>query len=337
MSTANKNSAGCLLSVVIISRNEEENIAKCLDSVLKATKEIENSEIILVDSASTDKTIEIAIKYPIKILQLRPHWRLSPSAGCYIGFLHSSGMYIQFLGGDMILDENWFGKALNALKEDEVAGVSGICTQEMHDTKTARRYADYHRNLPLGEVKYFSGGTLFKREVLSKVGSFNPYLCAGEEGELCYRVIAGGYKLLRLPYHMSHHLGAEETGWSAFKKRLRYTIAQGQIFRYSLDNKLIFKWRLEEYKFKLISAFLAIFGIISIGLFLYLNYVVLLYFWTAGVLLFFVWVLYDTRNVIYSIRHVITQTFKFPFFMLGFLEPKKNPKIYPADVKIIKS
>lgn len=41
------------LSVVIITRNEEKNIARCLKSVLWA------DEIVVVDSGSTDKTVEI--------------------------------------------------------------------------------------------------------------------------------------------------------------------------------------------------------------------------------------------------------------------------------------
>lgn len=49
------------ISVVIITKNEEKNIKSCLESVKWA------DEIIIVDSFSTDKTIEIAKKYTPKI------------------------------------------------------------------------------------------------------------------------------------------------------------------------------------------------------------------------------------------------------------------------------
>lgn len=49
------------LSVVISAYNEEKNIKECLESVKWA------SEIILVDSGSTDKTVEIAKNYQVKI------------------------------------------------------------------------------------------------------------------------------------------------------------------------------------------------------------------------------------------------------------------------------
>ncbi len=53
-----------MLSVVIITFNEEKNIARCIDSV----KEIAD-EIIVVDSFSTDKTCEIATNKGAKVVQ----------------------------------------------------------------------------------------------------------------------------------------------------------------------------------------------------------------------------------------------------------------------------
>jgi glycosyltransferase involved in cell wall biosynthesis len=55
------------LSVGIATRNEEENIDRCLESV----KDIAD-EIIIFDEYSTDKTVEIAKKYGAKVY-LEPH------------------------------------------------------------------------------------------------------------------------------------------------------------------------------------------------------------------------------------------------------------------------
>ncbi len=52
------------LSVVIITFNEEKNIARCLESV----KEIAD-EIVVLDSFSADKTEEICRNYPVKFIQ----------------------------------------------------------------------------------------------------------------------------------------------------------------------------------------------------------------------------------------------------------------------------
>ena len=51
------------LSVIVTTFNEEINVAECLESVLWA------DEIVLVDSFSTDRTVEIARTFPITVLQ----------------------------------------------------------------------------------------------------------------------------------------------------------------------------------------------------------------------------------------------------------------------------
>ncbi len=327
-----------LLSIVIISRNEEENIARSIESAIKATQNIENPEIILVDSASTDRTVEIAMKYPIRILQLHPSWQLSPSAGCYIGFLNSTGKYLQVIGGDMILDEKWFEHAIPVLeKNDNVAGVAGIGTQEMHDTRMANRYVKYNKNLHFGEVSSFMGATLFKRYVLLDVGPFNPFLCAGEEGELCYRLIDRGYKLLTLPFHMTHHLGFEPIlPLSLLKKQIRYTKSQGQIFRYSLNNNQIFWWRLKEYKFKIISLFLLFLGILYISIYFIFGIILPFYILLLISLFYLGYVFYEIRNLIGTVHYAASQVLKSIPFIWGFFQPKKNPEMYPTDVRIIK-
>lgn len=55
------------LSVVLATRNEEENIGRCLESVKNIA-----DEIIVVDEYSTDKTTEIAKKFGAKVT-LEPH------------------------------------------------------------------------------------------------------------------------------------------------------------------------------------------------------------------------------------------------------------------------
>ena len=58
------------ISVVIRCLNEERYIGRLLDSIF--AQSIESSEIIIVDSGSTDKTIEIASGYNTKILSIKP-------------------------------------------------------------------------------------------------------------------------------------------------------------------------------------------------------------------------------------------------------------------------
>ena len=54
------------LGVVVITKNEEKNIARCLEAVKWA------DELLIIDSGSTDKTIEIAKSYNAKVIER--HW-----------------------------------------------------------------------------------------------------------------------------------------------------------------------------------------------------------------------------------------------------------------------
>jgi glycosyltransferase involved in cell wall biosynthesis len=75
------------LSIVIISYNEEKNIERCLQSVQKTA-----DEIVIVDSFSSDHTVEICKKYGAKIFERR--WQ---------GYSHTKNFGNQMASHNMIL------------------------------------------------------------------------------------------------------------------------------------------------------------------------------------------------------------------------------------------
>ncbi|HUQ65071.1 MAG TPA: glycosyltransferase family 2 protein [Flavitalea sp.] len=75
------------LSVVIITFNEEKNIGRCIDSVLKVA-----DEIIVVDSCSTDKTAEIASSKGAQV-------KLQP----FLGYVEQKNMALEAAANDYVL------------------------------------------------------------------------------------------------------------------------------------------------------------------------------------------------------------------------------------------
>jgi len=69
------------LAFVLISEKQEWNIARLIESVLEGTAGINSRAIMLVDSASTDNTVDIASNYPINIIRPKPNQPLTPAAG----------------------------------------------------------------------------------------------------------------------------------------------------------------------------------------------------------------------------------------------------------------
>jgi len=58
------------LSIIIRARNEERHLARLLEGIAQQSEK--DVEVILVDSGSTDRTLEIASHYPVKIVHIRP-------------------------------------------------------------------------------------------------------------------------------------------------------------------------------------------------------------------------------------------------------------------------
>ena len=92
----------CLVSVVIKALNEESGIVATIESALRAVSRV-GGEVVLADSCSTDSTVELAMKYPVRIVQLVNANERCCGIGPQLGYQHSSGEFIYLIDGDMQL------------------------------------------------------------------------------------------------------------------------------------------------------------------------------------------------------------------------------------------
>ncbi|MEE8312231.1 MAG: glycosyltransferase [Candidatus Binatia bacterium] len=229
-------------SIVIIARNEEANIEACLRSVLEAF-EGRDAEIVLVDSASTDRTVKIARRFPVRVICLPPSKHLNPSIGRATGFARTRGRTVLFLDGDCILERDWVELAERALDADTtlggVAGASHGLLPPGPDGK--RRTQDEYPNADYDNPSFLAGSAAYRRAVLENVGCFNPNLYACEEEEFGARVRKGGYRMRRLRETMSQHhpKNAKETTSELIRRlRRRYFIGLGQLVRQTFAHEL---------------------------------------------------------------------------------------------------
>lgn len=345
------------LSVIIITRNEESIIGECIRSVLSALEYarkknfLKSSEVILVDSASTDSTIDIARKYPIRILQLDPSWQLSSGAGMYTGVSHSKGRFIAKVDGDTIIYEDWFANALPELQKNGIGGVTGIFVEEVSDMNiTGKEYVNASKNQPKGEVEVIATG-IFNRSIVLEAGSFNPFLKAAEDRDISWKISDLGYKLIRLPSlemrHFPANKGEKMTYFEHLKKMFQYSIGDGHAARYSMHNKKTF-WR---YLRKYTTVY---FSQIYISMFLWMNLLYSNYLMLIGSINYIILITIDFLVVIFSLFIIIVnykgtkwKEFIFSFqvipymfvretgFILGFFKPAIKPSEYPVDIKII--
>jgi len=179
-----------------------------LAAVLKEVRSLSDTQVVLVDSASTDGTIDVASKFPISIIQLQPHWPLTPGAGRYIGTRATSSEHILFLDGDTEPYPGWILQALDFMRQHpEVGGVGGTLDEFSIDENGSPTGEVSHRYQVqvAREVKTLGGNGLYRRAALDEVGSFDPYLALYEEAELALRLRKAGFTLWRLPLPMASH------------------------------------------------------------------------------------------------------------------------------------
>lgn len=104
------------VSVVVPARNEENNIEKCIKSLLKSKYPQDKLEIIIVNDRSEDKTQEIVESYQekhkniklINVTQTREHKNLKGKAGALdVGIRGASPDYVLMTDADCKVNKNW--------------------------------------------------------------------------------------------------------------------------------------------------------------------------------------------------------------------------------------
>lgn len=255
------------LSIVLISRNQEWNIARLIESVLREAATFSPTEIVLVDSDSTDRTTQIAANYPITVLKLKPDQRLSAAAGRYIGYLQTTGDLILFLDGDMELCPGWLEQAIKVLQTR--ADVAAVCGQVIDRPKTYQSQTAEHldinsQNASSTEVLHGGGATIFRRSVFNLVGTFNPYLYSDEEPSLCLRIRQAGFKILRLNQPIVYHYTVTWEALSTFldKRKGNIWLGYGQNIRYFWGGPLLLPY-LKERGWVIAPALMLIIGIFA--------------------------------------------------------------------------
>lgn len=200
------------ITFIIKALNEEANIAACIESCMREAKSY-NSEIILVDSLSTDETISIAKQYPVKIVQFLNQADISCGAAPQLGYQHAEGEYLYLLDGDMELCEGFLVQAMQYLSDNsQVAGVAGKLIDTQHLSDEDRRRASIYGKMSLVKnEQHLGGGGLYRKKAIDSVGYFShSALLAREEFELGARLLSQSWLLKRLPVNSVMHTGHSE-------------------------------------------------------------------------------------------------------------------------------
>ena len=311
-------------SVVVIARNEEVVIRECLKSVVNAFNK-HTYELIVVDSASTDKTVTIAQSFPARIVQLTNTVPLRPSVGRHIGFQATRGKWILFLDGDSILESSWVDAAAVVLRAEPKLG--GIAGELEHipppGENKVKRYYNVYPEKDYQAAEYLAGSTAYKREALERAGGFNPFMHSAEEAELGARLRKNGYVLRRLRIPMTKHYFRypKETVRELLRRvRRGYYFGMGQLVRYTHQYDLPI-----SQPYKAINRHVEFFTLLVLGMAtavasIVTGQTVIFLIWLALLALIFTAFVLHARSLYKPAYYFLAWTLTSPIVIWGFLK-----------------
>jgi GT2 family glycosyltransferase len=217
------------LSVVIVSYNVRQYLTACIDSVALALKGIEG-EVFVVDNNSTDDSVEvIARDYPWVHL-INNIENLGFSKANNIAIRQAAGEYVLLLNPDTVVAEDTLRHVLAFMDEHPEAGAAGV---KMHNADgtlapesrravptplvaarkmigfTKRYYMSYLSWEKPAQIQVVSGAFfMIRRKALDQVGLLDEdFFMYGEDIDLSYRLLKGGWQNWYLPYSIIHYKG----------------------------------------------------------------------------------------------------------------------------------
>lgn len=194
-----------LLSIVVIGRNEGARLQRCLESVHRMHGLDGEKELIYVDSASTDGSLQIAADLGAMAICLTGGRQCAARAR-NAGLAAARAPFILFLDGDTILNPDFPRLALRTLEtDDQVAAVWGNLKEIHPERSIYNRTLDLEWICPPGETEVCGGNVLMRKAALDAVEGYDSTLIAGEEPELCRRLRARSYRILHIDAPMAGH------------------------------------------------------------------------------------------------------------------------------------
>lgn len=220
------------ISVIIRCYNEEQHIGRLLSGIMKQT--IRNIEIIIVDSGSTDATVSVASRYPVKILSIKPD-EFSFGRALNIGCRAATGEFIVIASAHVYpIYQDWLEQLLAPFAESNVAltyGKQRGCetTQYSEHQIFAAWFPDESNSTHQQSHPFCNNANAAIRRDLWQQYCYNEDLTGLEDLDWAKRVMQAGYQIVYVPEAEIIHVH-QETPRRIYNRYRREAIALKQIY-----------------------------------------------------------------------------------------------------------
>ena len=226
------------ISIVIVSYNVRRLLVECIDSVRKALEGIDG-EVVVIDNCSKDDTVSYLQAHCPDVQLIANKENVGFARANNMAIRQTDSDYVLLLNPDTIVYPDTIRGCIAFMDEHPEAGGAGVrmLTREGQPAPESRRAIPtpwvsmlkmlgftrcyYMSDLPWDKpcrIEVVSGAyCLLRREALNQVGLLDEdYFMYGEDIDLSYRLIHGGWQNWYLPFDIIHYKG-ESTQKSSFR------------------------------------------------------------------------------------------------------------------------
>jgi GT2 family glycosyltransferase len=197
------------VSIVIPTLNQLDLTRICVESVIKNTMDTKH-EIVVVDNASTDGTIEYLKEKGLFYVANREN--LGVAKAWNQGIRASKGEYVCIINNDIIAGAGWLSAMVDFYEKHPDAGIVSPGTRwGKFDYNFDKYAADYMRKMKSVEKDGYAGWCmLIKRDRFAKAGYFCEDYKVGtcEDTDFYYALKKAGFKSYITGSAFVHHFGS---------------------------------------------------------------------------------------------------------------------------------
>lgn len=214
-----------MVSIIIVSYNTKKLLQLCLRAIYGKLGHIP-VEIIVVDNASTDESVDMIKKEFSKAKLLQNKTNLGFAKAVNIGAKIAKGEYLLFLNSDAHIKDDKIREMIKLLEKNPTVGIIGGELQNLDET-TSQSYGSFYtipqvllllfgsrfkktKLIPIsGFVDWVSGGfMLIRRSIFENLAGFDEhFFMYVEDMELCYRAKKRGFATYFFPDAKATHAG----------------------------------------------------------------------------------------------------------------------------------
>jgi GT2 family glycosyltransferase len=218
------------VTLVVVNWNSERFLERCLIALM--AQSVKPYEIILVDNASTDASLDIVRCFPaVRLLAQKKNHGFARGNNLAIEVADVRSEWVALLNPDAFPEPDWLERLVEAANSEPDAAafgsrqiiyespnlldgtgdtyhISGLVWRERHGKK--------QQPTDLVQREIFSpcaAADLYRRQTIVDVGGFDEdFFCYMEDVDLGFRLRLAGHKAMYIPEAIVHHVGSATTG-----------------------------------------------------------------------------------------------------------------------------